>query len=300
MELRENNILVVGLPQCCVAFLGKIYAFSSELSVKKFLQNPRTYLSGGPNLPRKLAILGNDQTSIPEIVSILAEKYDCKVINPRGQTLSLLTSKIDAEKAVKRANLMAEAIEQVKQGELEGKLVEFNKKLTEFERVQTESEGQEVHGVENPGNRPSLTDISIVDSDSRVHEFLDAKINQMDFDHVKLTSEEISAAIPKNDGESGNWIFCNFPETKEELEAMEEAGWAPDDVFSVRDMSENYDYSVSKFWEGLDENAQKSYRENHNKKSAPPVKDDQMVPSDSGVYMLVFLGCRIFRENMII
>ncbi|XP_070081502.1 adenylate kinase 9 isoform X2 [Equus caballus] len=79
--LKEGNI-ALGLADCSVSFLGKIYCLSSEEALKTFLLNPRPYLLPPmPAPPFKVSIFGPPSSGKTTLSNLLAESYKGKVVD---------------------------------------------------------------------------------------------------------------------------------------------------------------------------------------------------------------------------
>jgi adenylate/nucleoside-diphosphate kinase len=72
---------VTGRPEYAAAFLDKIYLMNSEEALKEFMANPRPYLlPPQPRAPCKLSVIGCRYTGKTTLSSLLAKKYNAKVI----------------------------------------------------------------------------------------------------------------------------------------------------------------------------------------------------------------------------
>ncbi len=81
VSLKDGRI-VQGRQEFAAAFLDKVYMMADETALRTFLKNPRSFLKlPQPRAPCKLSILGAKYTGKTTLASVLAKKYNAKVID---------------------------------------------------------------------------------------------------------------------------------------------------------------------------------------------------------------------------
>ncbi len=84
VNLKDGKI-VSGKPDFSAAFLDKIYLMADENSLRNFLKNPRPYLRlPQPRAPCKLSVLGPAFTGKTTLSSLLAKRYNARVIDMKS------------------------------------------------------------------------------------------------------------------------------------------------------------------------------------------------------------------------
>ncbi len=106
---------ISGRPEFAAAFMDKIYLMHSEEALREFLANPRPYLlPPQPRAPCKLSIIGCSYSGKTTLCSMLAKKYNARVI----QMDTLIKPEIDKarEAMIEKAKTIAmqNAIDSIK------------------------------------------------------------------------------------------------------------------------------------------------------------------------------------------
>lgn len=82
VALKEGQV-VLGLPEFACHYANNVFVFLTEGNLKKFVSNPRHYLSEEPKMPNnyRLLMLGPKSSGVHTQAKILQEQYGWKVVN---------------------------------------------------------------------------------------------------------------------------------------------------------------------------------------------------------------------------
>jgi adenylate/nucleoside-diphosphate kinase len=83
VALKDEFLILNGLPDFAVEYYGKVFLFTSEENKNKFLQNPKKYLDTPPEMPKKyrVCILGPPKSGKNTVADLLSEIFGWKKIN---------------------------------------------------------------------------------------------------------------------------------------------------------------------------------------------------------------------------
>lgn len=114
VSLKDGKI-INGRAEYAASFLDKIYLMADENALREFLKNPRPYLRlPQPRAPCKISILGCKYSGKTTLASLLAKKYNAKVIDM--EALMEPELKKAKEELIEKTKSQAsqQAIEQIK------------------------------------------------------------------------------------------------------------------------------------------------------------------------------------------
>ena len=231
VALAQGEI-ATGAPDLSLAFLGKMYFFSSSERMDYFKINPRKYLL--PSEPRnaiRVAVAGHAEAGKSALVARLAEHYHCDVINIVDVCS---TAQVDANQKSYQTRL---------------------DEAREAAMAQVNNENSVDGVVLNPVDA----------NDTRVVALVEQKLNGATLDEERATLspaviveglkkhiEKLETSRAKS-GEpgphAGKWIIDGFPATKDDWTAMAEAELMPNDLLVVRDPTDKFEHLIEKHYQ---------------------------------------------------
>ena len=114
VSLKDGRI-VPGRANYAAAFLDKVYMMADENALREFIKNPRPYLRlPQPRAPCKISVLGCERSGKTTLATMLAKKYNAKVIDINTIVEpDLKRAKLDMLEKV-RGEARSQAIDQLK------------------------------------------------------------------------------------------------------------------------------------------------------------------------------------------
>jgi adenylate/nucleoside-diphosphate kinase len=194
VNLKDGKI-VSGKPEYAAAFLDKIYLMSDEQSLRTFLKNPRPYLRlPQPRAPCKLSILGTSFTGKTSLSSLLAKKYNAKVID--------MKSLIEPEIIKSREELIASTRREAMQSTMDQIKFRLKEKL-EAEKAQREVEQAEkaAAALQEQEQEQQLTE----DQEHKTEDTSKAYDNEQTSNKTEIAQQDLTYFSIKTD----KYVFVN-------------------------------------------------------------------------------------------
>jgi adenylate/nucleoside-diphosphate kinase len=192
VNLKDGKI-VSGKPDYSAAFLDKIYLMADEQSLRTFLKNPRPYLRlPQPRAPCKLSILGTSFTGKTSLSSLLAKKYNAKVID--------MKSLIEPEIVKSREELIASTRRETMQSTMDQIKFRLKEKL-EAEKAQREVEQAEKAVASQDQDQEQQGE----DQDNKSEDANKINDNEQSLNKTETTQQDLTFSSIKTD----KYVFIN-------------------------------------------------------------------------------------------
>jgi len=221
VALKQGN-MIKGKKEFACAFLDKMYVMSSADAMSSFVKNPRPYLLPPcPQIPCKIAVVGQPFTGKTDLVHDLAKELGARVINMKCLSSDLRDAEKDRLIKLKMEETKREALRKLQ-----------NKSNDE---TLTESDTEVVSLAEEMA-RAQVTDKDVVLPPNELIAILRKAVKEVVDKKLKCDPE-----APK----TGGWILDNFALTKEQLVALQQEENAeditPDHWIAMLDTSDDHD-----------------------------------------------------------
>ena len=231
VALAQGEI-ATGAPELSLAFLGKMYFFSSVERMDYFKINPRKYLL--PSEPRnaiRVAVTGHAGAGKSTLVARLAEHYNCDVINIVDVCSNVQIEANQKSFQTRLDEAREAAMTQVNnENSVDG--VVLNPVDANDNRVVALVE-QKLNGATLADERAQLSPAVIVEG-------LKKHIDELETGRAERGEEGPHA---------GRWIIDGFPATKDDWTAMAEAELVPNDLLVVRDQTDKFEHLIEKHYQ---------------------------------------------------
>ena len=249
VALAEGAI-VTGSPSLALAFLGKMYFFSSAERMENFKINPRKYLlPQTPRNPVRVAVTGQPSGGTSTLVKTLAKYYGCEIINP--------------------AELVIDELK--------------NAKSEAYNKRKAESTELAIATVQSALGKDEKLDENDPRVQQKVNEQMETKTDQVALPaavYVQKIKEKIDsiaqARIAAGEKVSqGRWIIDGFPNTKDDWNAMSDVELFPDDLIIIRDQTDKFEHLIESHYQ--------MNKEKYDKEFALRMSDEMKQSSDEGI-----------------
>ncbi|XP_037248899.1 adenylate kinase 9 [Falco rusticolus] len=219
VALKEGDIRR-GNPDLAVSFLGKMYILSSPEALKRFMLNPRPYLSPPMPLPPcKVLVFGPPFSGRTTICNLIAHKYNGKVLD-MAKLIQPYVEESREEKAEQvRSDRVEKAVTAVKNR------LGLEKQSRESGMSEITADHPEVQAmVEEAIKSAAVSEVTL--SPEIYAEVLERAIAEL----MKKNKNRFPGAPAK-----GGWVVDNYPLSVDHWSALSEKGLLPDTVVCLKD-----------------------------------------------------------------